>query len=943
MNPLQALASQGQSIWLDYIRRGMTRSGELARLVREDGVRGVTSNPAIFKSSIAGSEDYREAVQRLVADPSLDAMALYEKIAIEDIQDACDALRPVFDEAKAADGHVSFEVAPGWANDTAGTIAEARRLWAAVDRPNLMVKVPGTPEGIVALERLIADGININMTLIFSVGAYVEIAKAHARGLAKRVQAGKDIAGIASVASFFISRIDVEVDKRLTASSNPKGERLFGRVAIANAKVAYEEYGKLIANPEWKALAAKGAQPQRLLWASTGTKNPAYSDVLYVDELIGDSTVNTCPPKTVDAFRDHGKVAATLGAGLAEAKTQLATLAELGISLDEVTDLLLERGLELFSDAMDSLLTTVAEAQRKGRGTRLNSLNNTLPAALQTAYDSAVKAWDGGDNTSRLWQHDASLWTGGPEAQWCGWLDIVPTQQAKVDELNTFAADIHGAGFKHVLLLGMGGSSLCPDVLAKTFGSRTRAAGKPSLGILDSTVPAQVLRLHRETTPEDTLFIVASKSGSTLEPTVFMESFLAASREQLGDKASQHFVAITDPGSKLEAFAKEHNFRKVLHGIPEIGGRFSAFSHFGMVPAAVMGIDVAAFLSEANTMVTACRANGAASNPAVALGLLMGTAANAGRNKLTVLASPAIASFGAWLEQLIVESTGKQGKAVIVVDGEQPAAPDAYGSDRLFVYLRLRSTPDPMQDQAARAWADAGHPVVHIDLDDIDALPQEFFRWQVATAVAGSVMKVNPFDQPDVEASKIATKAVTAAFEKTGALPQETPVFTDANLDLYADAANAEALGKHSSLEAYLRAHTGRADAGTYFAILAYIDMNAANDRVVQHMRHAVRDRKKVATCVGFGPRFLHSTGQGYKGGPNTGVFIQVTSEDAHALDIPGRKTDFGVVKAAQAAGDLQVLRDRGRAAVRVHIRGDLETGLNTLCSTLLRALQSAE
>jgi transaldolase / glucose-6-phosphate isomerase len=958
MNPLEQLADHGQSIWFDYIRRGMTRDGGLARLVTNDGVRGVTSNPAIFQKAIAGSDDYAEVLRTLVADPTLDAKQVYEHLAIEDIVEACDVLRSVYDSSGARDGFVSLEVSPSLARHTEGTIAEAVRLWEAVARPNLMIKVPGTPEGIVAVERLIARGINVNVTLIFAQSAYEAIADAFIRGLEARAEAGGDVANVASVASFFVSRIDTEIDRRIDSlvptaeDPNVRGklDSLRGRVAIANAKAAYAIYERTYATGRWKALADRGARPQRLLWASTGTKNPAYRDTLYVDELIGRDTVNTVPPQTLDAFRDHGRVAHTLVADVELAYDTLSRLEQVGISLHEVTDLLLEQGLVLFEDAMDGLLATIAGLQRRARGSRVLRHTARLGEALTASVDAAATRWDEGECTRRLWDRDATLWTDSGEDRWLGWLDIVQAQRQQPNVFKQVAADVKKGGFEHVLLLGMGGSSLCPDVLSRTHGaSASSKSGKgkawPKLRILDSTVPAQVATSEQAIDLEKTLFVVASKSGTTLEPNALMHYFLGRAARVLGEtEVGGRFVAITDPGSELEALAKTRGFRKIHYGVPEIGGRFSALSHFGMVPAAMMGIDVAAFLEEADEMVQACRPGTAArENPGVALGLVLGEAARAGRDKLTLVATPAVASFGSWLEQLVAESTGKQGKAIIVVDGEPVAPPDHYGDDRLFVYLRLRSTPDATQDLAVEALETAGHPVVRVELDDLDALPQELFRWQIATAVAGSVMELDPFDQPDVEASKRATREMTSAYERTRSLPAEAPLFTEDGLSLFADGRNADALGRHESLVDWLRAHFDRVRTGDYVALLAYLEMNEEHEHVLGRIRSRIRDAQKIATCLGFGPRFLHSTGQAYKGGPNRGVFLQLTCDHPRDLDIPEHRYGFEVIVRAQASGDMTVLAERGRRLLRVHLGAEPAQSLRALDEALAAALSRAE
>jgi len=946
MNPLVALAARGQSIWLDYIRRGMTRSGELFKMVADDGLRGMTSNPAIFQQAIAGSDDYDDALLALMKDPSRDTKALFEAIAIEDIREAADVLRPVYDESDAGDGYVSLEVSPSLALDTLGTLDEARRLWKAVDRPNLMIKVPGTVPGLAAIEQLLFEAINVNVTLIFGPKAYAAILETHVRALERRRAAGESVARIASVASFFVSRIDSEIDARLDklakAATSPATrtaiEGLRGKAAIANAKITYADaYQPMIASPRWQALAKVGARPQRMLWASTGTKNKAYSDVLYIAELIGPDTVNTAPPATIVAFRDHGVVADTLVQDVAGARVTMAGLAEHGVDFEEVTDLLLERGLDLFRDAMDGLLGTIADEQRRVRGPRLSGIELALPTALAEQVAKASAKWDADGGTKRLWNRDASLWTGGDEAKWLGWLDIVAEQRTHVAELVAFAAQVKASGIKDIVLLGMGGSSLGPDVLARTYGGRV-AKDSPKLRILDSTVPAQVERTGKGLDYKTTLFVVASKSGSTLEPKVFLEHFLAQAKRELGADAGKHFVAITDPGSKLEAQATAEGFRRIFHGKPDIGGRYSALSAFGLVPAALMGMSVENLLGEASIMIEACRNTArAADNPGALLGVVLGAAANAGRDKLTIITSPPIASFGGWLEQLVAESTGKLGKAIIPVDGEAVADPGAYGRDRVFAYVRLASTPDSSQDRMIAALAAAGQPVVRIDVPDVDALPQELFRWEIATAVAGAVMGIHPFDQPDVEAAKIATKAMTSAYEETGALPPETPRYTEGSVQVYTDDANAKATGG-PSLVAWLRAHLDRVQAGDYLALLAYVDMNEANTKLLQLIRHAVRDSKHCATCLGFGPRFLHSTGQAYKGGPNSGVVLQITCEPAREIEVPGSRFGFGVIAAAQSRGDFDVLTQRGRRALRIHLGTDVAGDLQRLHDAVIEA-----
>jgi transaldolase / glucose-6-phosphate isomerase len=936
-NPLVETLGFGQSIWYDNIRRSLITSGELERMVGEDALRGVTSNPAIFEKAIAASNDYADDIARLRAAGVTDAKEIYERLAVKDVQDAADILRRVYDESDGRDGYVSLEVAPTLASDTEGTVAEAFRLWRAVDRENLMIKVPATPAGIPAIRTLIGAGVNVNVTLLFSQNAYEQVADAFISGLEDFLADGGDVSRVASVASFFISRIDSSVDALLKEIAGPLARHLAGKTAIANAKLTYQRAGELYASQRWAALAARGAQTQRLLWASTGTKNPAYRDVLYVEELIGPGTVDTVPPATFDAFRDHGRVRPSLEDGLEEAHDVLTTLGELGIDFDAVTAALLEDGVRLFERAFADLLAAVASTEQ-GPAAQLVS----VPEAIAAQLAATLADWGENEKVRRLWSRDATLWTGESEASWLGWLGIAENQLGHGGELSSLAEDVRSAGFDDILLLGMGGSSLFPELLARTFG---RQEGFPELHVLDSTDPAQLAAAVAKVDLARTLFIVSSKSGSTLEPNIFKQYFFEQVAEAVGrDEAGTCFVAVTDPGSKIEAIAAMDGFRHVAHGVPSIGGRYSALSNFGMVPAAAMGVDAHELLDRADRMAHACASSVAPSaNPGLVLGATIGVCANVGRDKLTLVTSPRIAALGAWLEQLVAESTGKQGVGVIPVDREPLASPSIYGDDRLFVYVRLSADPDVEQDAAVDELERAGHPVVRIEIADLYDIGGEVFRWEFATAVAGAVIGINPFDQPDVEASKLATRALTSAYERDGALPEETPIFRRGPVALFTDERNAADLGEHDSLADYLRAHLDRVEEGDYVALLAYVEMTQAHEQLLTHMRAAVRAKTTAATCVGFGPRFLHSTGQAYKGGPNSGVVLQITCDDAADVAVPGQSYTFGVVKAAQARGDFEVLAERGRRALRVHLGSDVSAGLAALAAAIDLALFGKE
>jgi transaldolase/glucose-6-phosphate isomerase len=947
MNPVKALEKHGQAVWLDFLARGFVAKGDLKKLIDTDGVKGVTSNPSIFEKAIGSSDEYDGAIGHALKKGDRPVAELFEHLAVEDIQHAADVLRPVYDHLKGDDGFVSLEVSPYLAMDTKATIAEAERLWKDVRRKNLMVKVPATPEGLPAIQHLIGEGISINITLLFSQKVYVQVAEAYLAGLEKYVGGGGDPSHVASVASFFVSRIDSAVDKQLDekiAKANDPTEKerlavLKGKVAVANAKLAYQDYKRLFSGARWDKLAAKGAKPQRLLWASTGTKNKDYSDVLYVEELIGPNTVNTVPPATLDAFRDHGKPRDSLEENVEEARRILAELEKSGISLDAITADLVKDGVKLFADAADKLYGAVAHKRAAVLGAGIDRQELALGDSIGKAVEKSTEDWRASAKIRRLWHHDKSVWTGTDEDKWLGWLNSAAS--ADIADYEDFAQKVKRQNFTDAVVLGMGGSSLGPEVLAKTFAKKS---GFPKLHVLDSTDPAQVRSLQASIDIAKTLFIVSSKSGGTTEPNVMKDYFFAQVSKAVGaDKAGHRFIAVTDPGSSLEKVATKQGFARIFHGDPTIGGRYSVLSPFGLVPAAAAGIDLRTLLKHTLSMLRSCGPDVPPhENPGVQLGLAMGLAGLEGRDKMTILSSKKIADFGAWAEQLIAESTGKDGKGLIPIDGEPLGDPSLYGNDRFFIDIGTEGESDAAHDEKLAALEKAGHPVVRIVLKSIDHIGQEFFRFEMATAVAGAMLGINPFNQPDVEDAKIKTRELTAAFEKSGALPAEKPVMSSSQAELYTDDNNAAALrkaGADGDLGSWLKAHLARSGAGDYVALLAYIERDHAHIDALQHMRLAVRDKRHVATCAEFGPRFLHSTGQAYKGGPDSGVFLQITSDDAEDLAVPGQKASFGIIKAAQARGDFDVLTDRGRRALRVHLKGDLKSGLKMLDAAIAGAL----
>jgi transaldolase/glucose-6-phosphate isomerase len=941
VNPLKQLETCGQSPWLDYLIRSLVEKGELKTLIERDGLKGVTSNPSIFQKAIGESDEYAADMKAFLGKADASVVEIYEHLAVADIQAAADVLRPVYDQSDARDGYVSLECSPYLANDTEATVAEAMHLWEAVARPNLMVKVPATPEGIPAIRRIIAKGVNLNITLLFSLQAYEAVVEAYIAGLEDLKAAGGDVSRIGSVASFFVSRIDTAVDKALDGVSDKAGaDALRGKIAIANAKLAYARYKALFSSPRWKALAAAGAKTQRLLWASTSSKNKAYKDTLYVETLIGRDTVDTIPPATMDAFRDHGVVEAdAIETDLAGARAALDGLKAQGVSLDHIAAELIEDGVRQFADAFDKLFGAIAGHRREILGEAKPGLE-IEPGSDQakTAFEAEMETWRKGGLIRKLWAGDKGLWTNADEDRWLGWLGVVETELEDVAELQAFGEEVKARGYSDVVLLGMGGSSLGPEVLSEAFG---RQAGWPRFHMLDSTDPAQVAKIEQAVDLKTTLFITSSKSGGTLEPNIFTDYFLDRVGAAVGEaEAPKRFVAVTDPGSSLETRAKQVGFWRIFHGEPSIGGRYSVLSKFGLVPAVAIGIDVEQLLTRTQAMQRACGADTPPeANPGVQLGIALGVSAKAlGRDKVTIVASPGIADLGAWLEQLLAESTGKSGRGLIPVAAEPLGAPAAYGSDRFFAYLELEGQADPAQREAIAALAKAGHPVARITVKDVWAIGPEFFRWEIATAVAGAVLGINPFDQPDVEASKQKTKALTDQYETSRALPAQDPVFRENGIALYADARDAAELGRHNTLGGYLKSHFGRVRDGDYVAFLAYVDRDAANIATLTEARTVVRDRTRAATCVGFGPRFQHSTGQAYKGGPNSGVFLQITCDDPKDIEVPGHGYSFGVVKAAQARGDLDVLVERGRRTLRVHLK-DVDAGLPELARAITDAL----
>lgn len=915
MNALKELQKYGQSIWLDYIRRSLITSGELKRLVEDDGLRGVTSNPTIFEKAIAGSADYDGTLSaEFKKDPQTDASKLFETLAIEDIQMAADVLRPVYDETGGADGVVSLEVSPHLAHDTKATITEAKRLRAAVDRPNIMIKVPATPAGIPAIEALIADGVNINITLMFALSHYEAVAQAYIRGLERCSDPHK----VSSVASFFVSRVDTMVDRALEKHGSAQAKKLFGKIAVANSKVVYRRFREIFYGEPFVRLRKKGARVQRPLWASTGTKNPAYSDVLYVEELIGTDTVNTLPPATLNAFRDHGRVTgATVEDGLEEAEAALARLKELGIDLDAITERLQVEGVAAFAASFEQLIAALEEKRRTVHSGQVGRQTMSL-GAHRKRVDERWGVWQKEKFGCRLWQKDPTLWSPKPVPEISdrlGWLTLPETMHEQVEDLKAFAEEVKAEGVRHAVLLGMGGSSLAPEVFQRTFNEQP---GYPELIVLDSTHPSAVRAVEAQLDLPRTLFLVSSKSGTTTETLSFFRYFWNKV-SQLTDHPGKQFIAITDPGTPLDKLAGERGFRRVFHAPPDVGGRYSALTVFGLVPAALIGVEVERILDRAWRMVEAsafCVPD--SQNPCVALGSVLGELALAGRDKVTFIASSALSAFPVWIEQLIAESTGKDGKGIVPVVGEPPGSRDVYGQDRLFVHLGMDGDEGAEIERRIEDLEAAGHPWVRIRLFEKADLGQEFFLWEVAVAAAGAALGIHPFNQPDVELAK---ELARKAMQQKGREGKETETAVPA--------------AKREHLTRALKHWLAQVKPGDYIALQAFLQPTRETTAPLQEIRLALRNRLRLATTLGYGPRFLHSTGQLHKGGPNTALILQLVDEPVEDLAVPETEYSFGSLIHAQALGDFQALKQRGRRVLRVSLGREVGEGLKAVLECL--------
>ena len=941
MNTLINLLSYGQSYWLDNLTRKKITSRELQKRVDEQGLRGITSNPSIFNNAISNSNDYDEQIASLVKKGE-SLQQIYNALTVTDVQDACDILSPVFEQSGGIDGFVSLEVPPYLARDTKGTMKEARQLYKAVGKQNCLIKIPGTAEGVPAIEQMLYEGININITLLFSVERYAEVAQAYIRAIERRLSEGKPVNHIISVASFFISRIDVLTDQLLGQHIIPFKENknsrrtnlLSGRAGIATARLSYQRFKQIFSGDSWKKSEDKGAHVQRPLWASTSNKDPLCNDLRYVETLIGKNTVNTIPDETIADFADHGSIKKdTIEQGLEQANELFDELKKTGIDIDFVTWQLENEGIGKFTDDYYKLINNLADKRTKILATEA-STQQVSCGKLQKEVIAAYKYIDEKQTGRLLFAEDPSLWKEDTEeikkiSHRLGWL-VLPDQSEKNTEMIiSFSSKIRAEGYLYAVLLGMGGSSLCSEVSRETF---KKSQGYLSLFVLDNTNPAAILELEGKIDLDKTLFIVASKSGNTEETLSFFRYFYDQLQKKNKINPGNNFVAITDHDTPLIKIAEDYKFRKVFINPPELGGRYSVLSDFGLVPMALMGIDINALLSGAKQMKNCCDGIPSANNPGISLGVVLGICQKYGRDKVTFVLSPSIKSFGYWLEQLLAESTGKEGKGLIPVNGELPGAPEVYGNDRIFIHMALSNDNNEADEQKLKILEEAGHPIVRIKIENKIELGGEYYRWEIAAAIAGVVMGINPFNQPNVEESKKNTSVLLEGWSKSSDFEIPAPLFKTENISIYGGKRTEQLATVHYKSEGDLiNGFTSLASPNDYIALLPYCLMTDSRTKILQTWRQWMRDTLKNATTLLGGPRYLHSTGQLHKGGPDTGLYIILIGDVEKDLSIPGEKFGFATLHHAQALGDFRSLDDKGRRVIRIHLGKNIDAGLNAL------------
>lgn len=907
MNYSKTIKKLGQSVWYDNIERAMLFDGRMKSMIENGEIYGVTSNPSIFEAALKNSLAYDEVLQSM-SWAGKTKEEIYSELVTEDIRAAADLFLSVYEENDGLDGLVSVEINPFLAHDVKKSIEEGRQLWAAIDRKNLMIKVPATLEGLKIIRALISDGINVNATLIFSNERYRQVIDAYLSGLEDRFDKGLPIDRIMSVASFFVSRIDSAIDPLLEG----KAEQSKGKIAIANAKLAYQLYLSEFSSERFGILERKGANHQKPLWASTSTKNPDFPDTIYVDNLIARNSVNTIPPKTLEAFLDHGVAELTIENDLNEAKTEMTALAYIGIDFAEACEILEDEGVEKFEKAYASLLEII-ESKRLKYLQDIAELTDNVQKQFHLAEEEK--------SVSRLYAHDPAFWTNN-QSGWeeirnrLGWLDLPHKQLAIIPELEAFRDELLKEGFTHAFVLGMGGSSLAPEVISHAIGSTLAEGQGLKLKIIDTTNPEEISVRCYGVDIRKALFIVSSKSGGTSETISAMKYFWAELKKIGVENPGKNFIAITDPGTSLEARAKEMEFRRVFSAPEDVGGRFSVFTVFGLLPAAIMGVDMTKFLTEAIEAEALGRESVPyAANPNLLLGLLIGAAAKAGKDKLTFITEDYASKLVPWLEQLIAESSGKDGKGILPIENEAFLDSLDYPKDRIFVYLSV----DNEKIEFVEKLRQEGYPVIELPVRNPYQLAKEFYRWEYATAIACAVLQVNAFDQPNVQLSKTITKEKIVEYQEKGRLEEGRAIWENSGFAVYgenlADIADAKNLLEVIDLFLKDLAENG------YIAINAFVPRLKDEEAFLQALRTQLLNRYNRATTLGFGPRFLHSTGQFHKGGLDSGHFITITNDPKKDFDIPDEKMTFGTLQRAQALGDIEALRQKGKKVVRIHLK----------------------
>lgn len=910
--PTQDLFEAGQSPWLDFISRSILDSGALKELISAKGVKGVTSNPSIFEKAISDSKaGYEKDIQRLIAAGAT-TFEIYDSLTIADIRRACDLFLPVFNETKGGHGFVSLEVSPVLSYKTEETLHEARRLFKAVNRPNLMVKIPATKEGIPAIQAAISEGININITLMFSRKHYHDVAWAYINGLRNFKRKGGDLRKVFSVASVFVSRIDTLLDKKLEAQGKNNSEvlELRGKAAVANSKQIYQDFKEIFCGREFESLKSAGANVQKVLWGSTSCKNPAYPDLIYVETLVGKDTVNTMPQNTLESLLDHGNVTAdTIEKGIGEANLAVQKLKKAGFNLEVIGEQLQKDGVKLFMDAFDSLMKTIEvkkmEKLKAGKK-QFGSLDFSMSAEITDLFKKKAAEFERKNFLERFFNKDVSLWKDDAVHQAViqnrlGWVRAHEWMLGKVHEIDHFVDEIRAAKITSVVLLGMGGSSLAPEVMSLIC--KPKAGKHPKFFMLDTTDPSAILTVEKKINLKSTLFIVASKSGGTVETVSQFRYFYERVQKTLGAKAGlekvgSSFIAITDEGSGLQKTAEDKKFRKVFVNLTDIGGRFSAISFFGLVPAALMGIDIRELLKSAESLFqVALTEKDLTKNPAVAPGILLGILAQKGIDKLTLLGAEKCLPFGAWLEQLIAESTGKEGRGVIPVDTEPCAPASFYGKDRVFLFIGSK-TPSEFRKNNLSA--------LSLEWPSPTSLGAEFLRWEIVTSVAGMVLGINPFDEPNVKESKDATGKILSEFKATG--------------KLIAPAKDA----KSADLPSFL----SKLKKNGYVVLLSYTQRTPTIQKAFNRSRSELRKKLGCPVLLGFGPRYLHSIGQLYKGGPRTGLFVEFFAKDLKDIKVPGEFYSFAQLKTAQGLGDKEAIESKGLPVLCLQLGRDILSGI---------------